>query len=41
MNNGFDAKDENVPCKTCGRIDLPLHYNRQCPECFSNIGEEI
>ncbi len=24
----------NVPCKKCGRNDLPLHYNRLCPDCF-------
>jgi len=25
----------NAPCKVCGRTDLPLHYNRCCPECFT------
>lgn len=24
----------NHPCKICNRDDLPLHYNRKCPECF-------
>lgn len=24
----------NCPCKNCGREDLPLHYNRLCPDCF-------
>ncbi len=28
-------EDENIPCVKCGRINLPLHYNRQCPECFT------
>ena len=27
-------KDENIPCKKCGRIDLPLHENYLCPECW-------
>jgi len=30
-------KDEDIPCKRCGRTDLPLHYNYQCPECFTPI----
>ena len=25
----------NVPCVVCGRRDLPLHYNRKYPECFT------
>lgn len=25
---------ENVPCEKCGNKDLPLHYNRLCPDCF-------
>ena len=25
---------ENQPCRSCNRNDLPLHFNRQCPECF-------
>ncbi len=24
----------NKPCKACGRTDLPLHVNEQCPECY-------
>ena len=30
----FDDEPENVPCRVCGRIDLPLHVNHLCPECF-------
>lgn len=30
-----DNDDECIPCKKCGRKDLPLHYNQQCPECFT------
>jgi len=26
--------NENVPCITCGRKDLPLHVNYECPECY-------
>ena len=26
---------ENVACESCGRTDLPLHFNRQCPKCFT------
>jgi hypothetical protein len=26
--------EENVPCRECGRTDLPLHWDRTCPECF-------
>ena len=26
---------ENISCESCGRTDLPLHYNHQCPECFT------
>lgn len=25
----------HVPCKVCGRRDLPLHVDRRCPECAS------
>lgn len=24
---------ENVPCKVCGRKDMPLHINGQCAAC--------
>lgn len=30
--HGDDAP--NVPCVRCGRDDLPLHFNRRCPECW-------
>lgn len=31
-----DIEDEpiDVPCKRCGRTDLPLHFNRLCAECY-------
>ena len=32
-----DKKEEevfNMSCRECGRTDLPLHYNRLCPECY-------
>jgi len=39
---GILAGDEyqptgNVPCKNCGRSDLPLHFNRLCPECKAAV----
>ena len=30
---GLDPKDENFPCVKCGRTDLPLLTNHQCPDC--------
>lgn len=27
---------DNVPCKKCGRLDLPLHFNMHCTECFTD-----
>ena len=32
---------ENVPCVKCGRTDLPLHYNRECSECFTPKEEKV
>lgn len=34
-------KIENIPCEKCGRTDLPLHYNRLCPECFEPEKPEV
>lgn len=28
-----DAIVENVPCVECGRVDLPLHFDRRCSSC--------
>ena len=28
---------ENVSCKDCGRIEIPLHLNGQCGNCFQDI----
>ncbi len=30
-----EQEEENIPCVSCGRLDLPLHFNHQCPECFT------
>lgn len=35
---GADAP--NAPCAECGRDDLPLHFNRRCPECWPPRKEE-
>ena len=29
------ATTYNEPCRKCGRTDLPLHTNYQCPECHT------
>ena len=34
------AELDNIPCKKCGRTDLPLHYNYLCPNCFNPKDEE-
>ena len=26
-------EEENIPCKKCGRTDLPLHPDYLCPDC--------
>lgn len=36
-----EAEAENVPCATCGRYDMPLHQNLQCPECKAESPEGI
>ncbi len=30
-----EQEEEDMPCMRCGRRDLPLHFNYQCPECFT------
>lgn len=36
-----DEEPENVPCQKCGRTDLPLHTNYQCPECHTPVTRVI
>ncbi len=35
VSGEVEIEPENVPCQKCGRDDLPLHTNYQCPECHT------
>ena len=33
LSENEEDEEENVPCKKCGRTDLPLHTDLLCPDC--------